>query len=104
MLAIRRSELGSTGAAEMSWFQGLSSGNGRRPPRLACTPSLTGLLPVGAAVDGGVSVEESTNGILAPATTVTAAKVSEYTLTLAQNKPSSTCCATRATRPPSAKP
>src|SRR5205823_5962533 len=34
---------GSTGAVETSVFQGLSAGNGRAPPRLAPTPSCTGL-------------------------------------------------------------
>src|SRR5438445_552010 len=43
MLLMRFSELGSTGSLEISWFQGLSSGRSRLPPKLALGPSLTGL-------------------------------------------------------------
>src|SRR5262245_48282574 len=39
MLAMSAAEFGSTGAVAISWFHGLSTGNGRRPPRLAPGPS-----------------------------------------------------------------
>src|SRR5947207_2340026 len=59
MLAMSAAELGSTGAEEMSWFQGLSAGKGRRPARLAPGPRPRGVVPppVGGGVlppDGGV--------------------------------------------------
>jgi hypothetical protein len=38
MLATRASEFGSTAALSTGVFQALSSGNGRRPCRLALTP------------------------------------------------------------------
>src|SRR5262249_53727406 len=38
-------ELGSTGAVEISWFQGLSAGNGRRPARLAPGPRPLWVVP-----------------------------------------------------------
>src|SRR5207245_2963358 len=59
MEAIRLSELGSSGSLEMSWFQGLSPGNRRLPPRLAPGPSLIGLssslLPAFASGSVGAS-------------------------------------------------
>src|SRR5579871_6086891 len=53
MLAISATELGSTGAAEISVFQALSAGNGRAPCRLAPTPrsapAIDPAWPAGAA-------------------------------------------------------
>src|SRR5438552_15469918 len=47
MLAMRAAEFGSTGAVEMSWFQGLSAGN-------TCWPSMNAPPPVVPAdVTGG---------------------------------------------------
>src|SRR5579884_3000560 len=38
MLAMIASDFGSTGSREMSWFHGLSDGNGRQPLRLPFGP------------------------------------------------------------------
>src|SRR5437868_15096203 len=57
MLAMRAAECGSTGAVEMSWFQGLSAGNTCWPsikaPPLVVPAGVTGGRGAGAGVGGG---------------------------------------------------
>src|SRR5713226_7201641 len=67
MLAINLAEFGSTGAVEMSWFQGLSGGKSCFPWRLAPGPRLGTLVELDVTVRGRVAVGDGVGLIAAPA-------------------------------------
>src|ERR1700733_6813171 len=63
MKLISAAEFGSTGADEMSLFQGLSAGNGMNPPKL---PSCPGCIALHASGGGLPPLSDVTSKLMAP--------------------------------------